>query len=286
MKTTDLFKIKKPVLSCEVFPPKKSGTLEGVIRALADIKTVAPDFVSITYGASGNGGMSTSDVASIALDAFSMAPVAHITSVNMTKERVDEQLKILKNKNIENILVLRGDITSESAFYDFFHANELASYIKSVDSSFNLLGACYPEGHYEAKSLDEDISYLSKKIEAGVSHLITQLFFDNNKFYEFSEKLYKANIKVPVQAGIMPITASGQIKRIVSMCGAEIPVKFAHLLAKYGDTPELYNAGMGFAEEQIADLIENGVDGIHLYTMNKGEVAVRIFDGIKKQWKA
>lgn len=285
MKTTDLFLTKKPVLSCEVFPPKKSGTLEGVIRALAEIKKVNPDFVSITFGASGNGGMSTSDVASIALDAFSMSPVAHITAVNMKKENVLEQLEILKKKGIENILVLRGDVTGDSEFYDFHHANELASYIKKTDNSFNLLGACYPEGHFEAKSIDEDINYLAKKIEAGVSHLITQLFFDNNKFYEFLEKLYKANIKVPVQAGIMPITGSGQIKRIVSMCGAEIPTKLAHLLAKYGETPEIYEAGIAYAEEQISELISHGVDGIHLYTMNKGEVATRIFNGIKKQCK-
>ncbi len=282
MKTTDLFKTKKPVLSCEVFPPKKSGTLEGVIRALAEIKKVNPDFVSITFGASGNGGMSTSDVASIALDAFSMSPVAHFTAVNMTKESVLEQLQILKKKGIENILVLRGDVVGDSAFYDFKHANELSTYIKETDDSFNLLGACYPEGHYEAKSIDEDIINLKKKVDAGVSHLITQLFFDNNKFYEFLEKLYKANIKVPVQAGIMPITGSSQIKRIVSMCGAEIPAKLAHLLAKYGDTPQFYDMGVGYAEEQISDLISRGVDGIHLYTMNKGEVATRIFNAIRK----
>lgn len=276
MKTEELFLTKKLVMSVEVFPPKKSGTLEGVIRALRDIKECNPDFVSITYGASGNGGQSTSDVASISTDAFGLNTVAHLSAIDMTYERLENELQLLKRKGIENILTLRGDKSEDSKFFDFSFASDLACYISKNYPEFNLIGACYPEGHFEAKSIDSDIDNLKKKIDSGVGHLITQLFFDNGAFYRFIDKCRAKGIAVPIQAGIMPVVNASQISRIVSMCGVELPAKFSKIMAKYeGDA--LIEAGTAYATEQIIDLISNGVEGIHLYSMNRGQLAKKIF---------
>lgn len=273
----DMFSTKKVVMSAEVFPPKKNGMLEGVIRALREIKTLSPDYVSITYGANGSGGMTTADVASVAIDAFDMTAVAHMTAVNMTKELLEERLQMLKRKGVKSILTLRGDIAADSCFYDFRHASDLAQYISTNYPEFELLGACYTEGHQEAKSLDEDIKMVKLKTECGISHLITQLFFDNATFYDFMEKKERAGIKATVSAGIMPITNSSQVERIVSMCGVQIPSAFSKMCANY-QGEDLYKAGIDYAIGQIRDLIDNGVRGIHLYTMNKGDVAKRVFE--------
>lgn len=280
MRLTDLFKQKKFVMSAEVFPPKKNGMLEGVIRALKDIKKISPDFVSITYGANGSGGTSTSDVASIAIDAFELNTVAHLTAVNMTKDFLDEQISILKRKEVENILVLRGDIVEESKFYDFHHATDLAEYIKSNYPNFNLVGACYPEGHFESQSLEDDLVNIKRKVDCGVEHLITQLFFSNDTFYRFLDKSQKAGIDVPISAGIMPIITENQIKRIVKMCGVEVPSEFAKILAN-NSGEDLFNAGVDYAISQINDLINHGVNGVHLYTMNRGDVAEKVFNSLK-----
>ena len=272
----ELFDKKKVVMSAEVFPPKKNGMLEGVIRALKEIKPLDPDYVSITYGASGSGGMTTADVASVVIDAFDMTAVAHMTAVNMTKDLLEERLGMLERKGVKSILTLRGDIVEDSRFYDFRHANELAKYIHDKYPSFELLGACYPEGHPEAASLDADLDMIKLKTECGVSHLVTQLFFDNATFYGFAEKAEKKGIKASVSTGIMPITSVQQVERIVSMCGVQIPTAFAKMCATY-QGEDLYKAGIDYACGQIRDLIDNGVRGIHLYTMNKGDVAREVF---------
>lgn len=272
----ELFENKKVVMSAEVFPPKKNGMLEGVIRALKEIKPLDPDYVSITYGASGSGGMTTADVASVVIDAFDMTAVAHMTAVNMTKELLEERLEMLRRKGVKSILTLRGDIVEGSKFYDFHHANELAAYIKQRYPGFELLGACYPEGHPEAKNLAADLKMIKLKTECGVSHLVSQLFFDNATFYDFLDKADKEGIKATVSAGIMPITSVQQVERIVSMCGVQIPTAFSKICATY-QGEDLYKAGIDYAIGQIRDLIDNGVRGIHLYTMNKGDVARAVF---------
>jgi len=279
MRTSEIFKNKKLVMSAEVFPPKKSGSIEGVVRALRDIEKVAPDYVSITYGAGGEGAQTTADVASIAIDAFGLNAVAHMTAINMTRAKLSDQLDTLRRKGIDNILVLRGDTAQNSRFLDFHHANELAAFIRSVDPSFNLIGACYPEKHPEARTLAADVDNLEQKIDSGVSHLITQLFFDNSKFYRFMDLLLARGISVPVCAGIMPILKASQLSRTTQLSNAAIPER----LQSFVDASPLdcYARGMDFAAEQIDDLIKNGVRGIHLYTMNNGGVALDMFKRFK-----
>lgn len=279
MKTNEMFN-HGPVFSAELFPPKRSGNLEGVIRALKGIKPLNPDYVSITYGAGGDGAETTADVASVAKDAFDIETVAHMTCVNMTEEKLDLQIEILKRKNIENILVLRGDVTENSRFYGFTHANELAFYIKKNYPEFNLLGACYPEKHPEANSLAEDIDNLKRKVDCGVSMLVTQLFYDNDAFYRFRDEVRAKGIFLPVEAGIMPIHSHKMVEKTVSLSNASVPEKLKKVIASETEE-EIYDRGVEYAEEQIEDLLKNGVDGIHLYTMNRVDVATRIFERFK-----
>ena len=282
MRTSELFK-KKTVFSVEVFPPKKTGTMENVIRALRIISGISPDFVSITCGAGGSGGSSTSDVCSVAKDAFDLETVAHFTCVNMTAEKCREELEILSRKGISNILALRGDITDKSKFYDFMHADELAAFVRAERPEFGLLGACYPEGHVQAPSIDADIDNLRFKIDAGVDHLISQLFFDNAKFFSFMDKLRAKGITVPVEAGIMPVLNASQIKRMVSMCGSSIPYELARLISLYGENAaDMEKAGINYACAQIEGLLAGGADGIHLYSMNRGDVAAEVFGRVRR----
>ena len=281
MKTCDLFKHKKLVLSAEVFPPKKTGNLEGVIRALKSIKSVGPDFVSVTYGAGGEGADTTADVASIAIDAFGINTVAHMTAVNMTVGKLESQVEMLSRKGIENILVLRGDVCPTSRFFDFHHASDLAEYLSSRHPEFNLIGACYPEKHPEAKTLEEDIDNLKRKIDCGVTHLITQLFLDNDKFFRFLDLTSKKGINVPIEAGIMPMFSAKTLEHSVSLSDASVPAEFLKLKADNPDEKEFFERGISLAVKQIDSLIKGGAKGIHLYTMNKGEIAERILPKFK-----
>ncbi len=281
MKTCDLFKHKKLVLSAEVFPPKKTGNLEGVIRALKSIKSVGPDFVSVTYGAGGEGADTTADVASIAIDAFGINTVAHMTAVNMTVGKLESQVEMLSRKGIENILVLRGDVCPTSRFFDFHHASDLAEYLCTRHPEFNLIGACYPEKHPEAKTLEEDIDNLKRKIDCGVTHLITQLFLDNDKFFRFLDLTSKKGINVPIEAGIMPMFSAKTLEHSVSLSDASVPAEFLKLKADNPDEKEFFERGISLAVKQIDSLIKGGAKGIHLYTMNKGEIAERILPKFK-----
>ena len=281
MKTCDLFKHKKLVLSAEVFPPKKTGNLEGVIRALKSIKSVGPDFVSVTYGAGGEGADTTADVASIAIDAFGINTVAHMTAVNMTVGKLESQVEMLSRKGIENILVLRGDVCPTSRFFDFHHASDLAEYLSTRHPEFNLIGACYPEKHPEAKTLEEDIDNLKRKIDCGVTHLITQLFLDNDKFFRFLDLTSKKGINVPIEAGIMPMFSAKTLEHSVSLSDASVPAEFLKLKADNPDEKEFFERGISLAVKQIDSLIRGGAKGIHLYTMNKGEIAERILPKFK-----
>ena len=284
MKITNIFNEKnRAILSFEVFPPKKTSPIESVYDKLKEICALKPDFISVTYGAGGTGGHSrTCEIASKIKNELGVESVAHLTCVNSTKQNIDETLEDFRQHNIENILALRGDyIDGVEPKKDFLYASELCSYIRTK-GDFDLGGACYPEVHLEAENEVEDVLNLKRKVDCGAEHLISQLFFDNSVFYRFIERTKIAGINVPIEAGIMPVTNKSQIERMVSMCGASLPVKFSKVMQKYENKPEaLRDAGIAYAVEQIVDLLANGVDGIHLYTMNNPYVARKITEAVE-----
>lgn len=287
MKIANLFKEnKKTVFSFEVFPPKKDSPIESVYSKMEELCALKPDFISVTYGAGGTVGHSrTCEIASKIKYDFGVESVAHLTCVNSTREDIDINLADLKANGIENILALRGDyVEGVEPKHDFKYASDLCEYIDRTEEYrefFDIGGGCYPEVHGEAEDEIEDILNLKKKVDAGASHLISQLFFDNNAYYRFIERAKIARINVPIEAGIMPITNKNQITRMVSMSGACLPAKFSKILQKYENKPEaLRDAGIAYAIEQIVDLIANGVDGIHLYTMNNPYIAQKITEAV------
>ena len=282
MKMSKLFEEKKPVFSLEIFPPKKTSGIDTIYETLDGLKDLRPDFISVTYGAGGNlADNSTCEICSIIKNKYNIMPIAHLTCVNNSKEDIDVILGNLKNAGVSNILALRGDINPEiPPKNDFTHADELVAYIKSK-GDFNVSGACYPETHPDSENVVSDILNLKRKVDNGAEHLMSQLFFNNEDFYDFLEKARLSGINVPIEAGIMPVTNKAQIMRMATMCGASIPRKMSRLLNKFENNPKaLEDAGIAYAIDQIIDLIANGMDGIHLYTMNKPYIAQRIFDAI------
>lgn len=284
MNIAELFKQDKTVFSFEVFPPKKESGIETIYKTLEELKDLKPDFISVTYGAGGAGvaNATTADLCGLIKNAHGIETIAHLSCLYNTKESVDEILTKLKEKGIENILALRGDVNPDyEVKNDFKYASDLTEYIMKNHTGFNVSGACYPEVHQEAANMVEDIKNLKKKVEAGADHLISQLFFDNNAFYDFVEKVRIAGIDVPIEAGIMPVTNKKQIERMVSMCGASIPAKLSKVLQRFGDNPEaMRDAGISYAVDQIIDLVANGVDGVHIYTMNDPYVARKITESV------
>lgn len=281
MRISDIFK-KKTVFSFEVFPPKKTSSVDVIYKTLEEMRDLSPDFISVTYSAGGSGnGQLSCDIASKLKDEYGITPMIHLPCINYSREEISNVLEELKRRGIENILALRGDINPDiKPVKDFKYASELVEFIKSK-GDFDVAGACYPEGHNEADSIVDDIRNLRTKVDAGAEHLISQLFFDNKFFYEFREKAAIAGINVPIEAGIMPVVNKNQIERMVSMCGASLPQKFAKMMQRYEHSPEaLRDAGIAYAVDQIVDLVANGVDGIHLYTMNNAFVARRISDAV------
>lgn len=281
MRISDIFK-KKTVFSFEVFPPKKTSSVDVIYKTLEEMRDLSPDFISVTYSAGGSGnGQLSCDIASKLKDEYGITPMIHLPCINYSREEISNVLEELKRRGIENILALRGDINPDiKPVKDFKYASELVEFIKSK-GDFDVAGACYPEGHIEADSIVDDIRNLRTKVDAGAEHLISQLFFDNKFFYEFREKAAIAGINVPIEAGIMPVVNKNQIERMVSMCGASLPQKFAKMMQRYEHSPEaLRDAGIAYAVDQIVDLVANGVDGIHLYTMNNAFVARRISDAV------
>ncbi len=285
MKISSLFGQGKTVFSFEIFPPKKTSSIETIYNTLEELKDLKPAFISVTYGAGGTlteaGHSKTCEIASIIKNKYNVTPVAHLTCVNSTKAQVEAELNALKANGIENILALRGDINPDiPPCSDFKHASDLVEFIKER-GDFHISGACYPEGHADAESKEQDILNLKKKTDAGVTHLMSQLFFDNQHFYDFLENARNAAVSVPVEAGIMPVTNKSQIERMVTMCGASLPQKFVKAMQRFENNPEaLRDAGIAYAIDQIVDLISNGVDGIHLYTMNNPYVARKISEAI------
>jgi len=281
MKITEIFG-KKTVLSFEVFPPKPGMPIDTTYKTLDGLKALQPDFISVTYGASGrNNNNHTFQIASDIKEKYGIESVAHLSCIGLTRENVIEKLEQLKQLGIDNILALRGDIPDGySGEGDFKYACDLVAFIVQ-HGSFDICAACYPEGHIESKSRKDDIHNLKRKVDAGASHLITQLFLDNKCFYSFMERCCTEGIDVPVEAGIMPVVNRKQMKRMASLCGAAIPKKFAAMMDKYGDNPiAMRDAGIAYAIDQIVDLIVQGVQGIHLYTMNNPYVAKRIYEAI------
>lgn len=277
MNIAKLYENKRTVYSMEVFPPKKTSALETVYNTLYGLRGIDVDYISVTYGAGGSKQQKekTAEIASLIKTEYGIEPLSHLTCVGADKEELKAVLDNLKASGVQNILALRGDMPQDgSEKMAFSHADELVKFIKEYDSFFNVAGACYPECHPDAENLDKDIENLKKKVDAGVTHLTTQLFFDNEVFYAFREKVEKAGINVPIAAGVMPIVKQSQIERTVAMCGASIPTKFARIISKYASSPEaLYQAGMSYTVDQITDLVANDVRGVHLYMMNNVEVA-------------
>ena len=285
MKIPELFNQKKPVFSLEIFPPKKKANIDSIYETVEKLAVCEPDFISVTYGAGGSmTDNHTCEIASNIKKRFGIEAVAHLTCINSSREDVKEMIGRYQAADIENVLTLRGDIVPDQEIKnDFKHANELAIEVqRKCSDDIEILGACYPEGHYESKSRDEDIQNLKYKIGAGVKVLISQLFFDNQVFYEFIGKARMMGINVPVSAGIMPIANSNQIKRTVALSGASLPHEFTSMIGLYEHNPEgLFEAGIEYASNQIRDLIINGADGIHVYTMNNPVVALRVHENIK-----
>ena len=283
MNMSSLFEGGRTVFSFEVFPPKKDGSIDTIYSTLEQLSDLHPDFISVTYGAGGSAaGCSTRELATFIKEKCHTQSIAHLTCVNSTKEDIDRIIKEFEEHGIENVLALRGDINP--AFPpkdDFRHASDLIEYMKAR-SDLHFSGACYPECHPEAKDMIDDIRNLKKKVDAGAEHLISQLFFENSHFYDFLEKARIAGINVPIEAGIMPCTNAKQIQRMVSMCGASLPPKFTKMIHRYGDNDEaMRDAGIAYAVDQIIDLVANGVDGIHLYTMNNPYIARKISESVE-----
>lgn len=280
MKVRDIFK-EKTVFSFEVFPPKKTSSVDGIYRTLDELSGLKPDFISVTFGAGGSGNSFFAlDIAS-KIKESGLVPVLHLPCINFTREEIDSTLAEAQKLGIENILALRGDINPDiPPIKDFEHASDLVSYLRSK-GDYDIAGACYPECHPDAETLDEDIDNLKIKVDAGVDHLITQLFFDNDSFYNFRDKAAAKGINVPIEAGIMPVVNKNQIERMVTTCGASLPRKFVKIMQRYEYNPEaLRDAGIAYAINQIVDLAASGVDGIHLYTMNNAYVARRISEAV------
>lgn len=282
MRINELFKRKELVFSFEIFPPKITSSISTVYKTLEELKDLKPDFISVTYGAGGSlTNNRTTELSAVVKEKYGVESVAHLTCISSTKEEIDIILDDLKMKGIENILALRGDIPiGQDPKGEFNYAYELISHIKNR-GGFNILGACYPEGHIKGRDFKEDMLHLKLKEEMGATQFISQLFFDNNYFYNMLEQKEKLGIKSPIQAGIMPVVNKNQIERISSLCGAHIPEKFIKIMNKYEyDKEALREAGIAYAVEQIVDLVSSGVDGIHLYTMNNPYVARRIHENI------
>ena len=283
MKVIDIIKGEKPSLSFEVFPPKTSDKLESVEKAVNEIATLDPSYMSVTYGAGGGTADYTVRIARELLDK-GITSLAHLTCITSDKSNIKNMLTTLKENGIENILALRGDIpegfSRENLSYNY--ASELVKDIRE-SGDFCIGGACYPENHPESENSYADIDGLKKKIDAGCEFLTTQMFFDNNILYNFLYRIQRAGIFAPVVAGIMPVTNARQIKRIISISANALPQRFIRIVDRYGDNPEaMKQAGIAYATEQVVDLFANGINAVHIYSMNNPDVARGIKNNISE----
>ena len=283
MKIRDILAQGKPTLSFEVFPPKAEDKYDSVEEAAIRIARLKPAFMSVTYGAGGGTSKYTVDIAS-SIKNQGVNALAHLTCVSSTKEEVRRVLGELKTRGIENVLALRGDIPEGGPLaHDYRYASELIREIRSFDGDFCIGAACYPEGHVESANKTEDIEHLREKVEAGCDFVTTQMFFDNNILYNYLYRIRERGITVPVVAGIMPVTNARQIDRICRMSGTYLPARFKAIVDRFGDNPAaMKQAGIAYATEQIIDLIANHVNGIHVYSMNKPDVAEEIKNSLSE----
>ncbi len=278
MKVIDLIEAEKPCLSFEVFPPKTSGNYQSIREATEQVAALRPDFISVTYGAGGGTSDYTVAISANLQEKFGVPTLAHLSCINSSHQGVKKQLDAMRAAKIENILALRGDVAKDTppSEWDYHYASELIREIKSY-GGFCIGGACYPESHPESPSQAQDIAHLREKVEAGCAFLTTQMFFDNNIYYNFLYKIREAGITVPVVAGIMPVTNLKQIKRIIELSGTALPQRFRYLLDRFGSTSAaMKQAGIIYASEQIIDLLANDVPAIHVYSMNNASVAAQI----------
>ena len=282
MKIIDILKSEKLSLSFEVFPPKTEMGFESVKTATEEIAKLRPSFMSVTYGAGGGTSRYTLDIAKNIKELYGVPTIAHLTCVSSTKETVKEKIGEIKKAGIENVMALRGDIPEnmkdeDRSVWDYKYATDLIYELKSANPDFCIGGACYPEIHPESATQKEDIKYLKEKVDAGCDFLTTQMFFDNNLLYNFLYKIREAGITVPVIPGVMPITNANQVERAIKLSSSFMPQRFKSLVDKFGSAPDaMKQAGIAYATDQIIDLYANGITNVHVYSMNKPDVAEKI----------
>ncbi len=283
MEISKILAEKTPSISFEVFPPKQETNLAEVKAAAGAIAALRPSFMSVTYGAAGSTSKMTVEVAADIKNLHGVSVLPHLTCVASSKEHVANMLKQIRENNIDNIMALRGDMPKDGIVcHDYEHASDLIRDIRAQDPTICIGGACYPEGHVECTHKSDDIRFLKEKVDAGCNFLTTQMFFDNNIFYNFLYRVKDIGINVPVVPGIMPITTAKQLSRSVQLSGTSVPERFKAIVDRFGDDPvSMRQAGIIYASEQIIDLIANGVNHIHVYSMNKPDVAADILNNLK-----
>ncbi len=282
MKIIDIIKSEHLALSFEVFPPKTETSFESVKKATEEIAKLKPAFMSVTYGAGGGTSKYTLDIAKNIERTYGVPTLEHLTCVSSSRETVHERIQEIKEAGIQNIMALRGDIPkdligADRSHWDYQHAIDLIRELKEANPDFCIGGACYPEIHPESANQKEDIKWLKEKVDAGCDFLTTQMFFDNNLLYNFLYKIREAGITVPIVPGIMPITNANQVARSIQLSGSFMPQRFKSLVDKFGNDPAaMKQAGIAYATDQIIDLYANGIKAVHVYSMNKPEVAAKI----------
>ena len=282
MKISDILKNEKPSISFEVFPPKADTGFESVRQAVEKIAELSPSFMSVTYGAGGGTSRYTLDIARDIEKRFGIPMLAHLTCVSSTRETVGEMIEKITDAGIENVMALRGDLTpelmeSDISGWDYHHAVDLVRQLREIGTDFCIGGACYPEIHPESADRREDILHLKEKVDAGCDFLTTQMFFDNNLLYSFLYKIREAGIAVPIVPGIMPITNARQVERAIKLSGSFMPQRFKSIVDRFGgDDASMLQAGVAYATDQIIDLYANGINHVHVYSMNKPQVAAGI----------
>ena len=285
MKISEILNNNKVTVSFEVFPPKQWDKIESTKQTVIEMCKSAPSFMSVTYGAAGTTSGFTTEIAT-QVKKCSVEPLSHLTCLTSTRDKIHQVVSELTENGVENILALRGDIPQGFEFPDeqyFTNAYQLVNEIKSINPDICVGGACYPEIHPESKNRVEDIEYLKQKVDCGVEFLTSQMFFDNDKFLNFVEMCRIKGINVPIIAGIMPITNANQIKRSIELSNCSVPDKFFRIMDRFGDDPDkMKQAGIIYATEQIIDLMANGINNIHIYTMNKPDVACAIMNGLSQ----
>ena len=283
MKISELLNTDKPCVSCEIFPPKPGVSLEGITQVVDKLAESKPKFISVTYGASGSNSNRTVEIAADIQNRHHIPALAHMTCVCADDAKIEETLQSYKENGIENILALRGDLPKDmdsSAPRTFQYAYQLIEKIKK-HGDFCIGAACYPEGHVECARKEDDIDHLKQKVDSGCDFMTTQMFFNNDVLYHFLYRTLAKGIDIPVVAGIMPVTNAAQINRIISLSGTYLPPRFKSMVEKFENNPEaMLQAGIAYTTEQIIELICNGVNRIHLYTMNKPEIAAAIFKNL------